>query len=133
MIIKLYIAAAAIKAKIMRPNAFLAGKSNSSAACGTASKPTKAHGAMATIEMIAAKEVFPVTKTGSKFAILVLDCNPTTSVIKTTPTTIKQAKTNCILPDKPVPFTLKYPKMASMPTAMTISGKYTSHPATEYK
>src|SRR5690625_5572827 len=51
------------------------------------------------------------------------------SVIKTTATTITDAKKNCMRPDKPVPLTLKYPKAPNAIDAIIISIPYTSHPA----
>src|SRR5690625_256380 len=107
MIIKLYKAAAKTNARTISVNAFLAGKSNSSAACGTTSNPTNAQGAIATIEMIAANVVLFDGKQGCIFDRPAPGCAPTKIVIKTTAITITDAKKNCIRPDKPVPLTLK--------------------------
>src|SRR5699024_4621372 len=51
-------------ARTMRRSALDGEKSNSSAACGTLSKPMKAQGAMATIAMIAATGLTPSGSAG---------------------------------------------------------------------
>src|SRR5690625_4124659 len=122
IIIKLYNTAAIKMANMISINAFCDEKWNSSAAWGTLSKPTNAHGAIAMIEIIAANAVVSVGKYGCIFEIPELGCIPTIKVIATTPITIMLQKTNCIRPDKPVPLMLKKANIAKVTDAIIISG-----------
>src|SRR5699024_8812134 len=108
-------------AKIISINALFEEKLNSSAACGTLSNPTNAHGAIATMEIIAANAVVSTGKYGCIFEIPDPGCIPTIKVIATTPTTIILQKINCILPDKSVPLTLKKAKIAKVRDAIITS------------
>src|SRR5690625_7608343 len=57
-------------ANMISIKALLDEKLNSSAACGTLSKPTNAHGAMATMEIIAANAVVSDVNNGCRFSKL---------------------------------------------------------------
>src|SRR5699024_2016318 len=107
IIIKLYNTAAKKMAKMISIKALFDEKLNYSAACGTLSKPTNANGAMATMEMIAANAVVSDANNGCRFSKPVPGLALTIKVIATILTTITVQKTNCIRPDKLVPFILK--------------------------
>src|SRR5699024_2322303 len=79
-IMNAYSKAAKKIAKIINVNAFLLEKSNSSAACGTLSNPTYAHGAIATMEIIAANADFSVVNSGCMFSIPAPGLAPTQNV-----------------------------------------------------
>src|SRR5699024_6695029 len=107
IIIRLYNSAAKKMAKMISIKALFDEKLNSSAACGTLSKPTNAHGVMATMEMIAANAVVSEVNNGSRFSKRVPGLASTVKVIATMQITIIVQKANCIRTDKHVPFILK--------------------------
>lgn len=107
VIIKAYNKAATSIENMMSVNAFLDEKLNSSAAWGMLSNPTKAHGAIATMDKMAANVVFSGGTSGCMFAMPVLGLAPTIMVMASTLKIMMEQKMNCMRPDNPVPLTLK--------------------------
>src|SRR5699024_8032852 len=107
--------------KMMSVNALLEGNLNSAAACGILSKPTNAHGAIATIDIIAASAALSGGNNGFTLESPDPGCTPTMKARPITLRIMTPQKINCILPDKPVPLILEYPKITSNTVAIIIS------------
>src|SRR5699024_12450731 len=120
IIIRLYNTAAKKMAKIMSVNALLEGNLNSSAACGILSKPTNAHGAIATIDIITASAVLSVGNNGFTLESPDPGCTPTMKARPITLRIMTTKKINCILPYKPVTLILKSQKITYNTVAILI-------------
>src|SRR5690625_672952 len=107
VIMSAYSRAATRIENIISVNAFFDEKLNSSAAWGTLSKPTNAHGAIATMVKMAPHVVLSAGTSGCMFSNPVPGLAPTIRLIASTLKIMMAQKTNCMRPDSPVPRTLK--------------------------